>query len=136
MAAETYLRFVVAERHHKSNLPKGVFSALWDLDDDGALTPHEVAWWREVVAWFGVNLPQPTNARRSSKPNAVNRAVFWFRASATEHVSRMNEAKAILESHGTPVEVLRTSRPGNVVYEDAFQVGAEPFRGELTESGL
>jgi hypothetical protein len=33
----------------------------------------------------------------------------------------------ILGEYGVPVDVLRTRRPGYVVYEDAFQVASHPF---------
>jgi hypothetical protein len=34
---------------------------------------------------------------------------------------------AILENHGVWIEMLKTARPGYVVYQDEFQVVAEPF---------
>jgi hypothetical protein len=33
--------------------------------------------------------------------------------------------KQILENHGIVVDVIRTNRPGYVVYEDEFQVAAQ-----------
>ena len=38
----------------------------------------------------------------------------------------------ILVAHGIVVEVLRTERPGYIVYEDAYQVAAEPFKETIT----
>jgi hypothetical protein len=40
----------------------------------------------------------------------------------------MYELVHILDAHGIAVDVLRSEQPGYVVYEDAFQVAAEPFR--------
>jgi hypothetical protein len=40
----------------------------------------------------------------------------------------MQELVAVLENHGVPVHILKTTRPGYVVYEDEFQVVSEPFR--------
>lgn len=37
----------------------------------------------------------------------------------------------VLRTHGVAIKMLKTSRPGYIVYEDEFQVCAEPFRGEL-----
>jgi hypothetical protein len=39
------------------------------------------------------------------------------------------ESTHLLERHGVRTEVLRTDRPGYVVYEDEYQVAAIPFRG-------
>ncbi len=33
----------------------------------------------------------------------------------------------ILEAHGVHTEMIKTPRPGYIVYEDEFQVTAEPF---------
>jgi hypothetical protein len=38
---------------------------------------------------------------------------------------------ALLELHGIRTKMLRTRRVGYVVYEDEFQVCAEPFRAEI-----
>src|SRR4051812_29952977 len=130
MAGPVYLRFVVAERHAVSHEPRGLFSAVWALDDRGALTPWQAEWWREGAGGVGGSLPQPVAVARSSRPNAPNRAVFWFKATAHEHLARMHEIAALLEQHDIRSEVIRSERPGYVVYEDEFQVAAEPFRGE------
>jgi hypothetical protein len=37
---------------------------------------------------------------------------------------------AILQNHGVSVRMLKTDRIGYVVYEDEYQIVAEPFRGE------
>jgi hypothetical protein len=42
----------------------------------------------------------------------------------------IRELAAILESHDIATTMLTTERPGYVVYEDEFQVPAEPFRNE------
>ncbi|HTV69742.1 MAG TPA: hypothetical protein VMF90_14505 [Rhizobiaceae bacterium] len=51
----------------------------------------------------------------------------WFKPTAQEHIEKAFELTTILQQHGYIVEVLRTSRPGYVVYEDAHQIVAEPF---------
>jgi hypothetical protein len=40
------------------------------------------------------------------------------------------ELAAILEAHDIRTEMLTTDRPGYVVYEDDYQVVAEPFLSE------
>ncbi len=34
---------------------------------------------------------------------------------------------AILEGHGIHTEMIATSRPGYIVYEDSYQIAAEPY---------
>lgn len=51
----------------------------------------------------------------------------WFRASVTVHIARMHEMRCVVEQGGLCLEVLRERRPGDVVYEDEYQVVEEPF---------
>ena len=51
----------------------------------------------------------------------------WFKPSATQHIARIREMVCILEQHGVFVHVFKTDRPGYIVYEDEFQIVAEPF---------
>ena len=130
----TFLRFATYDRDERSDAPRGLFSAAWRLSDAGELLPWEDARWRDIANWFGDHLPQPASAARSRRPNAPDRAVFWFRATAVEHVSRMREVAQLLERHGVAVQMWQAERPGYIVYEDEFQVAAEPFREEVNRS--
>jgi hypothetical protein len=49
---------------------------------------------------------------------------------ATQHIAQPRELAALLEANDICTEMLATDRPGYIVYEDEFQVLAEPFRGE------
>jgi hypothetical protein len=51
----------------------------------------------------------------------------WFKDSAPEHIRKMREMSALLEHHDIRVRMIKTTRPGYVVYEDEFQVVAVPF---------
>ena len=44
----------------------------------------------------------------------------------------MYEVTYLLRAHGINVEILSTERPGYVVYEDQFQIVAEPFKETCT----
>ena len=39
----------------------------------------------------------------------------------------MHEMRCVLEENGVIVRVIKTQRPGYIVYEDEYQVVAEPF---------
>jgi pyruvate-formate lyase-activating enzyme len=107
---------------------QGIFQAISDLEHAGVLITHEQETYDAVYDWFRINLKKPDSFTRSSKPHAKNVALSWFKDSAKEHMARVYELCAILEAHDVHVEVLRTERPGYVVYEDNFQVAAEPFQ--------
>jgi len=122
-----FVRFVVAERDPDSQQPMGIFQACRDLRDSNHLDASTEVWADQIFAWFGAHLPRPRRLAESSRPNAPNRALSWFRSSATDHVLRARELASLLETCGVQVDVLRTARPGYIVYEDEWQVVAMPF---------
>jgi hypothetical protein len=131
-----YVRFVTTKRHADTGVQMGIFQT-WRLMPPVA----EVATWDEerlqaIEAWFNGNLEKPDRVARSRRPNGHHAAISWFKASATEHIARARELAALLEAYGVPTRMLTTDRPGYIVYEDEFQVAAEPFRGELHDPGV
>ena len=126
----SFLRFVVASADPRTGEPTGLFTALYALERAGRLADHELDWFREQERWFNEHLPRPERLARSDRSGAHPAAILWFKASALEYVSRMRALVALLAEKDVPVQVLSTTRPGYVVYEDDAQVAAEPFRGE------
>jgi len=100
-----------------------------NLRDAGKLYAHEEEHHDSVRWWFHENLEKPTRFTASKPPfyRKKSRAISWFKVSATEHLARVRELVAILETHGVPVRMLKAQRVGYVVYEDEYQVVAEPF---------
>ena len=88
---------------------------------------HENAAFEDTYEWLVENLKEPYQFSRSKKYHAKNVALSWFKDSAVQHIAKMRSLIAILDTHGLQVEMLRTSRPGYIIYEDEFQVVAEPF---------
>lgn len=126
------IRFVIHKNDQDSGRRQGLFQALFDLEDEGVLLAHEQAQYDETYEWFRKNLRKPRSFTRSSKPHAKKVALSWFKDTAVEHISKMHELIQILEAHGIVVDTLQTERPGYIVYEDAFQITAEPFRETVT----
>ena len=52
---------------------------------------------------------------------------MWFKASAKDHIDKIREIIAVLENYDVSVRMIKTERPGYVVYEDQFQIVAVPF---------
>jgi hypothetical protein len=127
-----YLRFVVAEIHHRSMRELGVFHAVRNLREDGELYPHEEEQHDLIRQWFHDNLPKPTRFTASKPPfyRKENKAISWFKDTAHEHLVQIRYLVAILENHGVSVRMLKTERVGYVVYEDESQIVAQPFAGQ------
>jgi len=124
-----YLRFVVTEIDEDSERALGVFHAVRCLRDMGKLYPYEEDHHDMVRWWFNENLERPTRFTASRAPfyRKKSRALSWFKDTATEHLARVRDLVAILENHGVPVRTRKAKRVGYVVYEDEYQIVAEPF---------
>lgn len=97
------------------------------------MLPHESEWFASIERWFNANLTSPKRLAWSSRPNAPNRAISWFKLAAAEHIAHMRELVALLEHKDIAVEELRTDKPGYIVYEDEHQIAAIPFTNETFE---
>ena len=124
----SYVRFVIHHTDEDSGRRQGLFQAIAEAEDDGLFYDYQLTRVKEIRKWFDDNLDWPHTLARSSKPHAFKKAISWFKDSAWQHIEYMRELAAILEEHDIVVEVIRTERPGFVVYEDRHQVAAEPFK--------
>jgi len=130
-----YLRFVVAKRHPQSGVEAGVLSVAYALRNDANTHPDDRTSIEDGLAWFEQHLPTPDRFNRTTSKGHYRRAprgIAWFRDTAAECISRMHDLKRILERNGHSVEIVRENRVGYVVYEDEFQVVAEPFSDTRT----
>ena len=127
-----YLRFVVNDVHPESERELGVFQAIHILRQCGRLSNHEVEQDDLLRRWFNQNLAKPARFTTAKPPfhRRKSRALSWFKDDAFEHISRVRSLAAILHRHGYSVRMLKTDRVGYVVYEDEYQIVAEPFRGD------
>ncbi len=127
-----FVRFVIHRNDEDSGRRQGLFQAMADLEDSDLLREHEQVQYDEIYEWFRKNLKQPRSFARSSKPHAKRVALSWLKDSAATHIRKMHAIVLLLQAHGVVVDVLRSERPGYVVYEDEFQVAAEPFKETVT----
>lgn len=121
-----YVRFVVEKRDEDSLEPQGIFQAAAALAESGQLAPYELEQYEAVRVWFREHLNKPSRFSRARHSYAI----CWFKDTAREHLTQARQWVYLLEEHGVAVRQVVTERPGYVVYEDEFQVAAEPFRGE------
>lgn len=127
-----YIRFVVNELDSDSHKRLGIFHAIRYLRDDGELTHQEEDKINKVMDWFADNLDKPSRLSKSSKNHTTNKAITWFKHTANIHINKMWEIVSVLRSHGISVDVIKTEKPGYIVYEDQHQVAAEAFKETQT----
>lgn len=125
-----YLRCVSGATDPDSHVSQGLFQAAYNLRDEGLLEEHERRWFKEVVGWFEKHLKAPsfTDIRLRHDSSVHERVVYWFRPGAKQHIARMREVAVMLKHHGVSHRLLKTDKPGRIVYSDEFQVGPVPHR--------
>ncbi|MEQ1954532.1 hypothetical protein [Mesorhizobium sp. CN2-181] len=128
-------RFARSNRVDGMHAREGFFSAAYEIMDQPNLDRQTLDRLNESLLWFRQNLPVPARFNRSKSKGfyrkTATRGLSWFKPTAKEHLAKAFALAALLEENGHVVEVLRTSRPGYIVYEDEYQVVAEPFSDSL-----
>jgi hypothetical protein len=119
-----YIRFVVGRKDEDSNVEQGIFQAARDAVEGQLIPGADARKLERLRAWFNENLEKPTSFGRTRLPLGI----CWFKTSSSDHIARIWEMVQILERNGVYVKKIRTKRPGYVVYEDEWQLVAEPFR--------
>jgi hypothetical protein len=116
-----YLRLAITEIDAESSRPKGVFGPSYVLLKSGSLPAEHYEQLQSVLLWFERHLPLPDRSRLDP------RSIFWFKTRAELLLQRIWPMVRILACHGRHIELVKTNRPGYVVYGDDLQLAAIPF---------
>jgi hypothetical protein len=130
-----FLRFEMLTKDVSTGWPEGLFVAAYKVArlEVGEVESYHLEAIENLIGWFGDNLETPTRFNSTASKGYRRRVaagVSWFKANALSHIAKMRELAAILREYGFSVIERTTDRPGRVVYEDEFQIVAEPFRSE------
>ena len=123
-SVETFIRFVIGTENEPADGLDGLFHVSRLMRDDERLEPYEVKWLDQVYTWFNTELPCPPFERKRFPADAVS----WFRSSAARYITRMWDIAALLREHGQPIRIIKSDCPGAIIYQDSFQIVAEPWR--------
>ena len=121
------IRFIIGRTDPDSGRRQGLFQALAELREPGRMLEHDHARLSAIGDWFDENLRVPTRFSRATGPLRKAQAICWFRDSARRHIAKMWEYESVLRDYGVDVLVIRTRKPGYIVYQDEHQVAAYPF---------
>lgn len=122
-----YIRFSTFKNDDLSHRPQGIFQALFELKDEGHMQEHHLIHFENIVAWFNQNLEKPTQFSKSRKKHAQFSGICWYKSSANIHINKMYELVQILKEHFIECDIIQTNKPGYIVYDDDYQIVAEPF---------
>lgn len=119
-----YIRFIIGRKDDESHVELGIFQAVAQALEWHDISGSDAAHLQEIREWFNKNLEKPSSFGRDKQ----RLGICWFKTCAIEHVSRIWEMVQILERNGIYIQKIKTEKPGYVVYEDEWQLVAEPFR--------
>lgn len=112
-----YVRIQGKELARNTMYAKGVFSMCWQLIQDDAMEEEDRDLYKEIDGWFAEHLPWPEPCKKRES------VVCWFKTENAEEMMRMiRPAMWLLEKYNHPYYVVYTNTPGEIVYEDQYQV--------------
>lgn len=115
-----YVRIQGRELAANTNFAKGIFSMCWQLIQDDVMDEEDADLFREIDLWFSEILPYPPQCQRQEK------VVCYFKTENTEEMMKLiTPAMWLLEKYNHPYYVVYTNFPGEIVYEDQFQVAVK-----------
>ena len=115
-----YVRIQGKELAINTLYAKGIFSMCWQLIQQDVMEEEDADLFREIDDWFAENLPWP--------PQCKNRepVVCWFKTeNSSEMLKMIRPALWLLERYHHPYFLVYTYDPGEIVYEDQYQVAAK-----------
>ena len=130
-----YLRFVLPSRNLDSGVQDGIFEQAYALDRRGDLPEDEGKELQDLLRWMDDNLKVPTRFNRTKSKGYYRRktkGISWLKSSASVHVAKMHRIVSILEERGSHVTMIKSSKPGYIVYQDDHQIVAEPFTDSIS----
>ena len=115
-----YVRIQGKELAENTMYAKGIFSMCWQLIQKDVMDQEDVDLFKEIDGWFAEHLPWP--------PQCKNRepVVCWFKTENSDEMMRMiRPALWLLERYHHPYFLVFTNDPGEIVYEDQYQIVAK-----------
>ena len=112
-----YVRIQGQELAVNTLYAKGIFSMCWQLIQNDVMSEEDAGLFHEIDAWFAENLPWPEQCKNREP------VICWFKTENSEEMLRMiRPAMWLLERYNHPCFMVFTNTPGEIVYEDKYQI--------------
>ena len=115
-----YVRIQGKELARNTMYAKGVFSMCMQMIRDEVMETEDAELYMELDSWFAENLPWPPPCKRQEP------VVCWFKTENAEEMMKMiRPVLWLLERYNHPYFLVYTNTPGEIVYEDKYQICAK-----------
>lgn len=112
-----YCRIQGKELAANTRTGKGIFSMLYQMAENGVMEEEDVDLFKEIDSWFAEELPWPPQCKRQEK------VICYFKIANTDMMMKMiRPLMWLLERYDHPYYVVYTNSPGEIVYEDDYQI--------------
>lgn len=99
---------------------RGIFSLCMELVRNKKLEQEDEDLYMEIDSWFAENLPWPEPCKKQEK------VICYFKVSEdNEMLKYIKPTLWILDRYNIPYYLVMTNTPGEIVYEDDYQVVAK-----------
>ena len=115
-----YFRFCADYPSPHTDQPYGIFIAVWHLIRDKKVSKEDESIYWITRKWFEENLPIPPYHENGNP----DKAITWFKETAMEShvVKELRIYKDIARKYGTNITLISSESPGQIIYEDDYQV--------------
>ena len=120
-----YVRIQGLELAENTMYAKGVFSMAMQLIQNDVMDEEDRGLFEEIDDWFAKNLPWPPQCMNQEKV-----VCFFKTENSKEMMLWMRPILWLLEKYNHPYYVVYTNTPGEIVYEDEYQIAVK-VKGEL-----
>ena len=115
-----YVRIQGQELAANTMYAKGIFSMCWQLIQNDVMDEEDADLYKEIDDWFAHELPWPEPCKRQEK------VVCFFKTENSEEMLKMiRPALWLLDRYNHPYYLVYTNSPGEIVYEDKYQVAVK-----------
>jgi hypothetical protein len=115
-----YVRIQGQELAANTMYAKGIFSMCWQLIQNDTMIGEDADLYREIDDWFASHLPWPEPCKRQEKV-----VCFFKTENSDEMIKMIRPALWLLERYNHPYYLVYTNTPGEIVYEDKYQVAVK-----------
>ncbi len=99
---------------------KGIFSMLNQLSADGKMEQEDRELFDEIDTWFADELPWPEPCKHQEK------VICYFKVDNSDMMMKMlRPLMWLLDRYEHPYFVIYTNYPGEIVYEDEYQIAVK-----------
>ena len=115
-----YVRIQGTELAENTMYAKGIFSMCVQLARNDFMDEEDKGLFQEIDSWIAEVLPFPPQCRRQE-----NVVCFFKTEKETEMMRMIHPLMWLLEKYHHPFFVVYTNSPGEIVYEDEYQVAVK-----------